>query len=372
MDAVVAFEGVSKKYKDLPVLEDIHLTVNRDDFMVIYGLPSSGKSVLLRLLMGLEEPDAGDIILRGDNVRLMPPKFRNIGYVPQDFALIPHKTIYENIAYPLRLMRKPTVAIEPVVRRTASMLDIEDLLDKLPTQLSGGQKQRVAVARGIAKESDIYLLDDPLAGLDFKLREKLIDDLRLLQEELGACFIYATSDPIESLTLAAKIAVLHERTIREIGDPLSIYFNPRHLSTIDILGFPRTNLLEGRIFRNASEIWCRTNILEFPVVMDAEASAVESSADVTVAVRPESIQKAVNTDAECLTAEIYLREDLGAEEIIYLNIQDNSLTMVNPSSQNGQYDVGDQIRICLITSSIFVFENDTGARIGRGVDDFNA
>jgi len=367
MDTVVAFEGVAKKYDNQPVLEDIRLTVKPDDFLVIYGLPSSGKSVLLRLLMGLEEPDAGDIILRGQNVRRMPPKFRNIGYVPQDFALIPHKTIFENIAYPLRLMRKPSDEIAPIVQRAASMLDIEDLLGKLPTQLSGGQKQRVAVARGIVKETDIYLFDDPLAGLDFKLREKLIDDLRLLQEELDACFIYATSDPIESLTLAANIAILHEKTICEVGDPLSVYFNPNHLATIDILGFPRTNLLEGRLHKKDEAVWCRTNFLEFPIVMDDAAATLESPRDVTVAVRPESIQKAFEENDKCLTASIYLREDLGAEEIIYLNIEDESVTTVNPSSQNGQYDVGDQIRISIDTASLFIFEKETGARIGKGV-----
>ncbi len=253
MDTVVEFKGVSKKYSDLLILEDINLSVRQDDFMVIYGMPSSGKTVLLRLLMGLEEPDAGDIILRGENVRHMPPKIRNIGYVPQDFALIPHKTIFENIAYPLRLMKKSTREIKPVVQRAASMLSIEELLDKLPTQLSGGQKQRVAVARGIVKETDIYLFDDPLAGLDFKLRERLIDDLRRLQDEIAACFIYATSDPIESLTLAASIAVLHERTIAEIGDPQSIYLNPRHLSTMDILGFPRANLFDGHLTKKQSD-----------------------------------------------------------------------------------------------------------------------
>jgi ABC-type sugar transport system ATPase subunit len=372
MDMVVEFKDVSKKYSNLSVLEHVELSVKQDDFMVIYGLPSSGKTVLSRLLMGLEEPDAGDILLRGENVRHMPPKIRNIGYVPQDFALIPHKTIFENIAYPLRLMKKSTLEIKPVVQRAASMLRIEELLDKLPTQLSGGQKQRVAVARGIVKETDIYLFDDPLAGLDFKLRERLIDDLRLLQEDLTACFIYATSDPIESLTLAASIAVLHEKTICEIGEPQSLYLNPHHLSTIDILGFPRANLLDGRVIRKASEVWCQTNFLEFPIVMDAEVSAFDNLMDVAVAVRPESIQKTMAGDEKCLTADIYLREDLGAEEIIYLNIQDDSLTMVNPSSQNGHYDVGDQINICINTASIFIFEKDTGARIGRGAESFNA
>jgi ABC-type sugar transport system ATPase subunit len=371
MDTVVEFKAVSKTYSNRSVLEHIQLSAEKDDFMVVYGLPSSGKTVLLRLLMGLEEPDAGDIILRGENARHMPPKVRNIGYVPQDFALIPHKTIFENIAYPLRLMKKPGTEIKPVVRRAASMLSIEDLLDKLPTQLSGGQKQRVAVARGIVKESDIYLFDDPLAGLDFKLREKLIDDLRRLQEDLAACFIYATSDPIESLTLAARIAVLHEKTICEIGDPQSSYLNPHHRSTIDILGFPRANLLDGRVFRKASEVWCRADFLEFPIVMDSEVSAFENPMDVTVAVRPESILKAFDRDKKCWTADIYLREDLGAEEIIYLNIEDSSLTMVNPSSQNGHYDVGDQINICIDPASIFVFEKDTGARIGKGANKFN-
>jgi ABC-type sugar transport system ATPase subunit len=366
MDTVVEFNGVSKNYNNLAVLEDINLSVRQNDFMVIYGMPSCGKSVLLRLLMGLEEPDSGDILLRGETVRNLPPKVRNIGYVPQDFALIPQKTIFENIAYPLRLMKKPAPEIKPVVQRAASMLSIEDLLTKLPTQLSGGQKQRVAVARGIVKETDIYLFDDPLAGLDFKLRERLIDDLRRLQEDLAACFIYATSDPMESLTLGASLAVLHEKTICEIGEPRSLYSDPHHLATIDILGFPRANLLAGQLFNNSSEVRCRTNLFEFPVSVDADFSALRDSMAVTVAVRPEKIQKASDTATNCLTADIYLREDLGAEEIIYLNIQDSSLTMVNPSSQNGHYDVGDQINIWIDNASIFVFEKDTGTRIGKG------
>ena len=247
------------------------------------------------------------------------------------------------------------------------MLSIVDLLDKLPTQLSGGQKQRVAVARGIVKDTDIYIFDDPLAGLDFKLRERLIDDLRRLQEDLAACFIYATSDPMESLALGASLAILHEKTICEIGEPQSLYLDPHHLATIDTLGFPRANLFDGRLVKNSSAVQCRTDLFEFPISVDAEFSALKDSMAVTVAVRPEKIQKASGTAANSLTAEIYLREDLGAEEIIYFNIQDNSLTMVNPSSQNGHYDVGDQIRIWIDPASIFVFDKDTGVRIGKGL-----
>ena len=371
MDTVVEFKGVSKAYGKLQVLEDIHLSVKKDDFMVIYGLPSSGKTVLLRLLMGLEKPDDGDIFLRGENVCHMPPKVRNVGYVPQDFALYPHKNIFDNIAYPLRLMRRPASEIQPVVQRAAAMLSIEDLLGKLPTQLSGGQKQRVAVARGIVKETDIYLLDDPLAGLDFKLREKLIDDLKILQEGLGACFLYTTSDPIESMGLAETIAILHDGKIRETGEPQTVYRSPLHLSTMDILGFPRSNLFEGRLLRKSSGVWCETDLFEFPVVMDGEGPSMEGSTEVIVAVRPESIQKASGNAGNGLQADIYLREDLGAEEIIYLNVGGTSLTMLNPSYRNGHYDVGDQIGIGMSAQDLFVFEKGNGSRIGRGKENFH-
>ena len=151
MDTVVELNGVSKKYGGRQVLEDVSLVVKRDDFMVIYGLPSSGKTVLLRLLMGLEKPDDGTIILRGENVRKMPPKIRNVGYVPQGFALYPHKTIFDNIAYPLRLMKKSASQIAPVVQRVATMLHIEDLLNKLPTQLSGGREAACGRGEGHCK-----------------------------------------------------------------------------------------------------------------------------------------------------------------------------------------------------------------------------
>ena len=224
----------------------------------------------------------------------------------------------------------------------------------------------MAVARGIVKDTDIYLFDDPLAGLDFKLREKLIDDLRILQNDLEACFLYTTSDPIESLALAERIAILHERQIREIGRPNSIYLDPHHLSTIDILGFPRANLLEGKLFRKSSQVWCETDFFEFPLVMDAGDSPVDESIDVTVAVRPENIRKTSGSDEKDISAEIYLREDLGAEEILYLKVKNTSLVMVNVSSQNGNCDVGDQIDISIDAEALFVFDKTTGARMGRG------
>jgi ABC-type sugar transport system ATPase subunit len=369
MDPIVVFEDISKHYGDTKVLDSVNLSIDVNDFMVIYGLPSSGKSILLRLLTGLEKPDNGKVILRGKNVNNIPAKERRIGYVPQDFALFPHKSVYENIAYPLRILGQPNREIKPVVERTAGMLHISDLLLKLPTQLSGGQKQRVAIARGIVKNTDIFVLDDPLAGLDFKLREQLFDDLKVLQEKLKACFIYTTSDPIEALSLGSKIAVLHNSTVQEIGEPEKIYTNPQSIHTMDILGFPRSNFIKGTLITKASEIWCKTELFEFRV--NDPMSSDSPVTEVTVGIRPESIYTTENNNHVSLDANVYLCEDLGGEDIVYLDIQGRQLQMIKSSNHQRSFDVDDKIKINLHSTALLVFDTQNGKRIGEGVGELN-
>jgi ABC-type sugar transport system ATPase subunit len=207
--AILELKQLAKRYGQTTILNDVTLTVEPSDFAVIYGTPSSGKSVLVRLLTGLERPDGGQILLRGQDVTNASAGARNIGYVPQSFALYPHLSVYKNIAYPLTLSRTPKAQVEPAVQRVATLLGIAELLQRKPDQLSGGQKQRVAIARGLVKNTEVFILDDPLVGLDFKLRERLIDDLKQTQQTLGVTFIYTTSDAVETLMLARSIAVLH-------------------------------------------------------------------------------------------------------------------------------------------------------------------
>jgi ABC-type sugar transport system ATPase subunit len=372
MPPIIELKGITKAFAGSEVLTDLDLSIQKDDFMVIYGLPSSGKSVLLRLLMGLEKPDSGKIHLRGRDVSRRPPKERNLGYVPQDFALFPQKSIFENIAYPLRVTRRAEAEVSQTVQRAADMLNIEDLLQKLPTQLSGGQKQRVAIARGIVKETDIYVFDDPLAGLDFKLREKLFDDLKMLQEQLGATFIYTTSDPVESMSLAATVAVLHERRVQEVGAPESIYLNPGRLSTMEIFGFPTANLISGRVSSEAGELRCKTDLFTFQVAPDGvDVPPMADGLEVTVGIRSENIKPSTKGSAATLPAKVYLREDLGAEEIIYLEVRGIEWTMVQTNVDSRANELEESIGIDVISDALFVFNSEDGRRIGRGKGKLN-
>jgi ABC-type sugar transport system ATPase subunit len=366
MPSIVSFQDITKAFGSTGVLLDLNLSIEHNDFMVIYGLPSSGKSVLLRLLMGLDKPDRGEISIRGRNASRLPPNERNLGYVPQDFALFPQKSIFENIAYPLRVMRRPDTDIKKTVQRAVNMLSIEDLLDKLPTQLSGGQKQRVAIARGIVKETEIYVFDDPLAGLDFKLREKLFDDLKVLQQHLGATFIYTTSDPLETMALATTVAVLHDCKVQEIGTPEALYSSPKRLATMEILGIPEANKFPGKLFYRDDELWCRTDFFTFQVTPDSGNTRKMHDTGVIVGTRSESITPAAKGKAPALRAKVFLREDLGSEEIVYLDVGGIEWTMIQTDVDKATYDLGESIGIDVESPALFVFDAEGGKRIGRG------
>ncbi len=371
MESIVEFKHISKAYQGVDVLDDINLSISNKEFMVIFGPPSSGKSTLLRLLAGLETQDKGNIFLRGKDTVYLSAREKTIGYIPQDFALFPNKSVFDNIAYPLKFLKLTRKEIKQAVIETAKTLHIKELLEKTPTQLSGGQKQRVAIARGIVKKTDLYIFDDPLAGLDFKLREKLIDDLKYLQESLGVCIIYTTSDPIETLSLASRVAVLDNKQIVETGRPDSIYFTPSHLLTMKVLGFPKANLLQGKISSKDSKIVCTTELFEFEVSLDEMVNPADLPCPVTVGFRPETICENLRGQGIDLSADIYLREDLGAEEIIYLNEQNENLVMLRTSGSNIRHDVNHRINISIKPSSLFVFDNLTGNRMGKGLERVN-
>lgn len=365
---IVGFRGISKSYGNTTVLEDLDLSIQDDEFHVIFGIPESGKSVLIRLLVGLEDPDEGRIMLRGEDVTDTLSGNRRLSYVPQSYALYPHYTVHDNIAYPLDLENVPDDEIETAVRNTAEMLQIDDLLKKTPDTLSGGEKQRVAIARGMVKQTGIYVFDDPLAGLDFKLRERLIDDLRKMQDRLDATFVYSTTEPLESMLLADSVSVLDHRTIIESGPVEQLYWKPKRARTMELLGFPRSNMFPGELHETQSGIVCRTDLFEFPVQLNDRAPSVpDVGRTVHVGVRPHNIELGTNgTNRLSVEAEVGLLDDIGAETIIYLDTSERRLESLLPSDSPDLPRENETVNISISPDSIAVFESRLGRRIGEG------
>lgn len=361
---VLRFKDIQKTFGRTEVLRGVDLAIMPGDFMVMYGSPASGKSVLMRILMGLEKADSGTIQLRGEDVTNAPAADRNIGYVPQSFALYPHISVRDNIAYPLKLAGIDSGSARPIVDRAAEMLRITEHLEKRPDQLSGGQKQRVAIARGIAKQSDLYVLDDPLAGLDFKLREQLVEDLRTLKNETRATFLYTTSDIVEAMTLADTLSVLDRGSIVECGHPAGLYDAPANARTMALVGFPPANFILGSVRQHDGQ-----TLLETPLFSSAVELTAPLEGQVVVGIRPEKVRVtagAQHAGGFALPARILLREDLGGEEIVYLETGGQTLTSVDRHTL-GHNDLT-EVQVHIHPNDLALFDPRGGARVGRGSD----
>jgi ABC-type sugar transport system ATPase subunit len=348
--STIAFEGIAKSYRGRPALRDFDLAVADQSFTVICGPPASGKSVLFRILVGLEAADHGRILIDGRDVSADSAAERRIGYVPQSFALFPHMNVYDNIAYPLRQQRVKSAEIETRVGRVAEILRITKLLQKRPSQLSGGEKQRAAIARGTLKDAKIFILDDPLVGLDFKLRESLMEDLKDMRAALGATFVYATSDSLEALTMAEQLVVVDAGGVVEAGPVETIYHSPGMLRSAELIGFPRCNLVAGACGDGVA----RTPVVEFPLAGPA--------GEVTVAIRPEHVVYAPQI-ASAQQARITLMENLGAESVVYLEVAGTTLVSVPASDLVAGLDVGSAFPFRIDPANAIAFNSANGHRL---------
>jgi ABC-type sugar transport system ATPase subunit len=363
--AAIELRGVGKSYGQKVVLQGLDLVVEAGTFLVVLGQPACGKSVLLRLLTGLEKPTAGQILLRGSDAAASGPAERDIGYVPQSFALYPHYSVHDNIAYPLALMRMARAEIEPKVRAISEQLKIAHLLGKQPSQLSGGEKQRVALARGLVKPTDLFVLDDPLTGLDFKLREQLFDDLKRMQQELRATFVFMTSDPLEALSLADQVAILDSGRILSSGQVEEVYRRPDHLRAMELLGVPPANRLTGVLRVRDGQVWCDVKLFEFRVELAGPAPGDGQA--VQVAIRPQDVEIEPVGRPGLLgcRAEVVLEEDLGAEVVIFMRVGPQPLVTVLPHRLR-RSGLAETVSIGVAPPAAVVFAADTGVRVGQG------
>ncbi len=281
----LTLRNVSKAYAKQSVLENFNLDINEAEFLVLVGPSGCGKSTLIRSIAGLEEIDKGEINFHNQRIDQLAPKERQLSMVFQNYALYPHKTVYENIAFPLTLGSHENIDTE--VRSIASKLGLTEFLQRKPKELSGGQRQRVALARALIKNPEIFLLDEPLSNLDAKLRTQMRSEIHRLHQETGKIFIYVTHDQVEALTLADRIVVLNHGEIQQIGSPEEIYNNPANTFVAGFIGSPPTNLIPLNPetlskFRNFSPKYPDAILGLRPERLSLESQTGDASLEVTV------------------------------------------------------------------------------------------
>jgi ABC-type sugar transport system ATPase subunit len=356
----IELRQIQKSYGRKEVLRQVDLSFEKGKFSVVFGSPVSGKSVLMRLIMGLEAPNAGQVLRQGKDVTRETAGVRNFGYVPQSFALYPHFQVFDNIAYPLALAGKSKEYIRERVEPLAKKLRIEPLLRKYPSQLSGGEKQRVALARGIVKDTGIFILDDPLVGLDFKLREQLFVDLRVMLSEIDGTFIYTTSDPLETLALADEIFVLDQGRVIDQGTVDRVYDHPAQLRSLQLIGYPSANVVSGKV----SGDLCTSILGEFELDFDPDKVGFQQEA-VQIGFRPEAVLFGEPHSGLQMEGHELLREDLGAETILYFEVEGVRLIGFWSNGSKSP-EIGERFKVGIDPASLMIFDGQSGRRLGCG------
>jgi multiple sugar transport system ATP-binding protein len=315
----VRFENVTKTFGHKAVVDRLSLSIGDGEFVVLLGPSGCGKTTSLRMLAGLEDATSGDIFIGDERVNEIPTQHRDIAMVFQSYALYPHMTVTDNIAYPLRVRKTARDEIKRRVERVAEMLEIGPLLARRPRDLSGGERQRVALARAIVREPRVYLMDEPLSNLDARLRVQMRGELKRLQHELGTTALYVTHDQAEAMTLAHRVAVMRAGVLQQFDTPMNIYHRPANRFVAEFVGSPPMNFIEGR-----TDAGARMFLGEDDVALQLSASQLErlmGHERVTLGIRPEHIQLAeAAREGGWLRATIYVTEQMGNETLVFLRL----------------------------------------------------
>ena len=362
--AVVAMRNLNKKYDEVHAVKDVNLDIRDQEFVVLVGPSGCGKTTTLRMVAGLESITSGRILIDDTVVNDLPPMDRDIAMVFQNYALYPHMSVYDNMAFGLKMRKFDKTEIGKRVQEAADILGIRDYLKRKPRQLSGGQRQRVALGRAIVRHPRVFLFDEPLSNLDAKLRVQMRVELKKLHERLGTTAIYVTHDQVEAMTLGDRVVVMADGYVQQVGEPMELYNHPANRFVAGFIGSPAMNFVKVRVNRENGAVWVTGEGIKLKVpAAEAARLGAHVGKEVTLGVRPEDMRVAGDGDSADLTLDCLVEvvERLGSE--ILLDVAVGPVTMVASVEPTVSAQMHDRMRLALNPDRLHFFDSETEAAI---------
>jgi multiple sugar transport system ATP-binding protein len=353
--AEILIKHLTKSFGKVEAVKDVSLRVADGEFLVLLGPSGCGKSTILRVVAGLEDADAGEIVVGGRLVNFIDPVKRNVAMVFQNYALYPHMTVYKNIAFPLEMAKKPKGEIDSAVGRAAGILGLEDMLQRLPEQLSGGQRQRVALARAIVREPQAFLMDEPLSNLDAQLRIQTRLELIQLHARLGITTMYVTHDQVEAMTMGHRIAVMRDGVLQQIGTPQDVYRRPANVFVATFLGAPPMNLIDGALETVAGGGW-RFRGENVDVQVAPELLEIEAGGNVKLGLRPEHLRIGAPGQDGAIPGRVLFLEPVGSD--LYLTVEAGGGTVQVRTDPDAPLQQGENVSLLFDAWRVHVFGAD--------------
>ncbi|MCY7369607.1 MAG: sn-glycerol-3-phosphate ABC transporter ATP-binding protein UgpC [Polaromonas sp.] len=354
--ASVSFRNIEKSFGKIKIIHGISFDISDGEFVVLVGPSGCGKSTLLRMLAGLEEITSGEIAIVGKVINYLESKDRDIAMVFQSYALYPHMTVRENMAFSLKLRDADAGLINTRVGNAARILNLDALLERLPRELSGGQRQRVAMGRAIVRDPKVFLFDEPLSNLDAKLRVAMRAEIKALHQRLKTTTVYVTHDQIEAMTMADRIVVMQDGLIEQLGTPLDLFDRPTNLFVAQFIGSPSMNVLKGRFRRDQERCWVEAQGSRWPV---AASSQGRDGQEVSYGIRPTDLS--ISPDGDGIAAMVVVVEPTGAETELLLKVGDENVIVVLHGRTSVQPD--ERVVLGVAAGKAHVFDAGTGLRI---------
>jgi len=356
--AKLALKGLKKSYGPVDVIKGVDLTIEDGEFVVFVGPSGCGKSTLLRMIAGLEDITGGTLEIGDAVVNEMRPKDRGVAMVFQSYAIFPHMTVRENVAFGLTIAGASKAEKEQKVAEAARILQMEHLLDRRPNQLSGGQRQRVAIGRAIVRNPKVFLFDEPLSNLDAALRMDMRMEIGKLHKDLAATMIYVTHDQVEAMTLADKIVVLKDGAVQQIGAPMELYHNPANLFVAGFIGSPSMNFLDVKVEAISAEGCTVSNGALESILIPKTPAGVKVGQTVKLGIRPHYLIPSTDTNAGRLNGKVLLTERLGSETVMNLTLADGNPLIV-ALGEDAIFDRGREVSLTFDVTKAHLFAEET-------------